>query len=358
MAQWQFGESPYAILGLEWEVEDRTKEPTKEEIKKAYRRQAKEKHPDKNPDNPNAKDEFDLLKRALDFLLDENKRNVWLKEARSKAFQFQKRKVQNEAKRKMMEDLERRENAFAQQIKRQKTQQENAKEKLQQERERLQQQMQQQKEQREQERRQQVRDGVQQQLKRSFKVYWDRRSGEYDGQELRQVFHDCGDIEDVIITTKKKKKGSALVIMKKEESLNKVMEKGHFGDIQNPLLITFGAKDKLQQTSQHPQQNFSYPSFSFRNLSQQSKSQTEQNIQGSPLFPVGGQEQQQPLFPIGLNQSQQAHQWNSQAQGQRLHSFGVNELLEQQNRYSNRMPDSPVEGSGLESRRTRKRPDS
>eukprot|EP01025_Chloroclados_australasicus_P041783 TRINITY_DN4457_c0_g1_i2.p1 TRINITY_DN4457_c0_g1~~TRINITY_DN4457_c0_g1_i2.p1 ORF type:complete len:379 (-),score=67.38 TRINITY_DN4457_c0_g1_i2:780-1916(-) len=323
MAKWEHDEDPYSVLGIELNVDNKADLPTNEEVKKAYRRQAKEKHPDKNPDNPNAKDEFDLLKRALDFLLDENKRNVWLAEARSRAFHHRKRKAQKESKRRMVEDLERRESEFVQQLKRQKSEQQSVKEKLLQEKERLQRQMQRQAEQAFERRKKEEKDELQEQLSRSFKVSWDRRSGEYSGQQLREIFKDCGEIEDVIITTSKKKKGSALITMKSSQSLSKVQQsQGHFGDVNNPLLITISGKHKQQQTQPNKgigHQPFTYTGFRFRNQEEQAGLQqhddcqqhgdSQQKYHGQPLFPVTQIESDQqqshnkctPLFPI--NQS-------------------------------------------------------
>eukprot|EP01023_Acetabularia_acetabulum_P041420 TRINITY_DN4035_c1_g1_i1.p1 TRINITY_DN4035_c1_g1~~TRINITY_DN4035_c1_g1_i1.p1 ORF type:complete len:410 (-),score=66.18 TRINITY_DN4035_c1_g1_i1:141-1331(-) len=351
MAKWENESNPFALLGIEWVAENNTQPPTIEEVKKAYRRQAKEKHPDKNPDNPNAKDEFDLIKKAHDFLLDEHKFNVYIAELRSKAFQFSKRKSQKASRRKMMEDLEQREDAFVQALKRQKTQQQEATEKLNEVRERLQKQMQQQKEWLEQTRKKEVDDDVQDQLKRTFKVTWDRRCGEYTGQQLRHIFQHCGEISDIVVTTAKKKKGSALIIMKSEESLNKVQSQGAFGDIENPLLIVLGDKNKKHgqpSSSQNMQKPFSlrhngfgfsnsvkqpmqfescYNSYSSQQKQQQQQQAEEQlekkkkgelqqeNFEGQPLFPLQNvneetaqQQNQQwyqqqfagsPLFPVG-----------------------------------------------------------
>ncbi|ESO04278.1 hypothetical protein HELRODRAFT_79147, partial [Helobdella robusta] len=46
-------------------------------VKKAYKKQALKLHPDKNPNNPKAVEQFQLLQKVYEFLLDPIKKNEY-----------------------------------------------------------------------------------------------------------------------------------------------------------------------------------------------------------------------------------------------------------------------------------------
>jgi len=69
----------YRIIGLNPDGKEAGKRYTKDEIKKAYHRKSLEWHPDKNQ-SADAKERFQQLKEARDFLMDDKKRKAFNKE--------------------------------------------------------------------------------------------------------------------------------------------------------------------------------------------------------------------------------------------------------------------------------------
>ena len=116
-------DDPYVVLGLE-------PRPglTDGEIKKAYRRKALKLHPDKRAasERDRAQKEFDALQKAYDVLLDPEARAALENLARARAASRARDEAQDAKRRKMREDLERRERRAAAG----KTEEEEAKERL------------------------------------------------------------------------------------------------------------------------------------------------------------------------------------------------------------------------------------
>lgn len=73
-------------------------------------------------------------------------------------------------------------------------------------------------------------------LPRTLKVSWVRPGVEYDAVELRKIFSVHGSVEDVVMREGKKRKGSALVVMATKEGTRKAGENVN-GEISNPLLV-------------------------------------------------------------------------------------------------------------------------
>ncbi|XP_041981205.1 dnaJ homolog subfamily C member 17 [Aricia agestis] len=96
----------YAILDVQFTA-------TEAEIKKAYRKKALQCHPDKNPDNPKAAETFHELSQALEILTDVSARAAYDKVIKAKAAAKLRDKELDSKRRKLKEDLERRENEAA-----------------------------------------------------------------------------------------------------------------------------------------------------------------------------------------------------------------------------------------------------
>ena len=98
---------PYAVLGLAPGV------LTDAEIKKAYRKKALVLHPDKRKDSERevAQREFDALQKAYDILLDPQARKALEDLAKARAATQARFDAQDAKRRKLREDLERRERA-------------------------------------------------------------------------------------------------------------------------------------------------------------------------------------------------------------------------------------------------------
>ena len=121
---------PYRVLGI-----DPKPNLTDAEIKKAYRKLALKLHPDKRKDSERerAQQEFDQLQKAYDILLDPEARAALENLAKARQATRKRHESQDAKRRKMREDLERRERA----AERGKNEEEEAKERLQQELARL-----------------------------------------------------------------------------------------------------------------------------------------------------------------------------------------------------------------------------
>lgn len=79
------------------------------EIQKAYRKKALQCHPDKNPDDPKAAETFHELSQALEILTDKAARAAYDKVLRAKAATKLRQQELDSKRRKLIEDLERRE---------------------------------------------------------------------------------------------------------------------------------------------------------------------------------------------------------------------------------------------------------
>jgi DnaJ family protein C protein 17 len=258
---------PYAVLGLAPGV------LTDAEIKKAYRKKALVLHPDKRKDSERevAQREFDALQKAYDILLDPQARKALEDLAKARAATQARFDAQDAKRRKMREDLERRERA----AERGKTEEEEARERLQAELTRLRRDFASRKRAYDGEVRpggdgsvsgpgaaerrdensaspaQTTRRGEDEQNKsasvvpehlyRTVKVSWRKDVSHYPVAKLRELFSRQGDVvEDVVIREGKKKKGSALVVFADVAAAKRAAANVN-GDRENPLVTTRAA---------------------------------------------------------------------------------------------------------------------
>lgn len=261
MSEWTEDQDPYEVLGL-----TQGHESTETQIKKAYRLLALKKHPDKQPNNPNAAAEFHPIQRAFDLLSDAKARAALDDLYRAKAARKAREAGQSEKRRKMREDLEKREGAYQTA----RNDEQRARNKLKEELNRLRQ--------KEVERRanhaaevslafaqatahphqqQQYQvdasasaaeyqpaapPQITQELLRTLKVTWDKHSSSYSVNELQHIMGKHGAVEDIVLVeSKKKKKGSALVVMQSLEAAQAAAEAVN-GTLRNPLLVVPFAK--------------------------------------------------------------------------------------------------------------------
>lgn len=84
---------------------------SEQEIKKAYRKKALQCHPDKNPDNPKAAELFHELSEALEILSDAKAREAYDRTLKAKELAKERLRELDSKRRKLKEDLERREKA-------------------------------------------------------------------------------------------------------------------------------------------------------------------------------------------------------------------------------------------------------
>eukprot|EP00927_Polykrikos_kofoidii_P080028 TRINITY_DN76893_c0_g1_i1.p1 TRINITY_DN76893_c0_g1~~TRINITY_DN76893_c0_g1_i1.p1 ORF type:complete len:347 (-),score=80.62 TRINITY_DN76893_c0_g1_i1:41-1039(-) len=101
-------------LGDVYELLEVSHEASEKEIQAAYRRGSLKCHPDRNPDDPEAAQKFDRFTRAKDLLLNPLKR-AEIDRVRKAKQDLEKRFAQEDSKRRRLrEDLEKREKAVAQ----------------------------------------------------------------------------------------------------------------------------------------------------------------------------------------------------------------------------------------------------
>ncbi|GAB4821260.1 hypothetical protein N2152v2_008306 [Parachlorella kessleri] len=245
-------ENAYQVLGLE-----NGPEASDADIKKVYRKLALQKHPDKNRDNPNAAAEFAELQKAYDLLSDAEARKALDDLLKAKTQRAERFVVRDEKRRRMMDELERREK----QVGRERSQEEIARAKLKAEIERLRRQAAEREAKQYAEQRkaaaevaaaaaataassvpsgaagQEVPQDLREKLSRTLKVSWNRKEGEYSVAQLRAAFAGHGVVEDVVLRdSKKKKKGTALVVMATQEAAASAAASA-CGDLANPLLV-------------------------------------------------------------------------------------------------------------------------
>lgn len=83
------------------------------------------------------------------------------------------------------------------------------------------------------------------QLRRTLKLAWDRRDGDYGAPRLREIFSAFGPVEDVVLReSSKKAKGSALVVMATGDGARRAAS-SQVGDIANPILVLPASKAGL-----------------------------------------------------------------------------------------------------------------
>ncbi|XP_078155616.1 DNAJ heat shock N-terminal domain-containing protein [Carex rostrata] len=218
-----------------------------DQIEKAYKTQSRQRHPDKRPDDPNATADFQLLRASYDILRDEQSRRVFDAKLRARREKEVRDSARDGKRRKLAEDLEKRERAADRGEPLDAAEMERKREK-----------------------------NVANELKRELdaflnrnvrgsqpaaasastsreekhdksegksdkdkilKVSWERTLGDYSATRLREIFEKFGKVEDVVIRSKNSKnKKSALVVMSSKDAVvaaTRLM----CGDVSNPLLV-------------------------------------------------------------------------------------------------------------------------
>lgn len=102
----------FRVLGLSFESERDLDNVTESIIKRQYRKLALKLHPDKNKDDPNAEVRFNQLKIAHDLMMDESKRRECIHSMKAQFQRQKEREVRDVEKRRLAEDLERRESEW------------------------------------------------------------------------------------------------------------------------------------------------------------------------------------------------------------------------------------------------------
>lgn len=229
---------------------------TESEIKKAYRKRALQCHPDKNPDNPNAAKEFQQLSAILEILTDEAARRAYDKVLKARKEAELRKNELDGKRRKLREDLERRERAgLGGMRQKQKSPEEVLKEEI----ERLRKEGSKAVEEEMEYVIQQLRseairkdnDGS----KCRIKVKWtcdrkDASNGGYTEEMLMRFLSKYGDISALVISAKKK--GSALVEFKTRNAAEMAVQL-EIGLPENPLKLEFVDKDNNQRPSNNYQ---------------------------------------------------------------------------------------------------------
>jgi len=223
----------YTVLGVE--AGPNASEP---EIRKAYRKRALSCHPDKVNDpklKAGAEAEFDRVKKAYELLSDPEARRALDALLKAESARRERDAGQDAKRRKMREDLEKREKQAATEH----NEVEQAKMRLQAELERLRKQNA--------TKRKQANSAEHEasaadrpagpadpQLAKTLKVTWVRACGNYTVEQLKAAFSDFGVIEDVVLRDGKKKKGVALVVFETPEAAELAADMP-CGDFSNPL---------------------------------------------------------------------------------------------------------------------------
>ena len=249
---------PYRVLGI-----DPKPNLTDAEIKKAYRKLALKLHPDKRKDSERerAQQEFDQLQKAYDILLDPEARAALENLAKARQATRQRHESQDAKRRKMREDLERRERA----AERGRNEEEEAKDRLQQELARLRKTFATRRKGYDAEAttgtgadangRSAHGDGarkgedkkasaveVPEHMYRTLKVVWRKDISDYAASRLREIFDAFGTVEDVVIRDGKRRKGSALVVFADAAQAERAGG-AQCGDAANPLLAVRAATE-------------------------------------------------------------------------------------------------------------------
>lgn len=222
------------------------------EIKKAYRKKALQCHPDKNPDNPNAAKEFQQLSAVLEILTDEGARKAYDKVLKGRKEAVLRKNELDGKRRKLVEDLERREREGGVNRK-----QKSPEEVLKEEVERLRKEGSKLLEEEMNYVMQQVRSETAKKdddgSKCRIKVKWacdkqDDTNGGYTEEMLRRFFLKYGDINALVISPKKK--GSALVEFKSRSAAEMAVQL-EIGLPENPLKLEFLDKDHKPSSHKH-----------------------------------------------------------------------------------------------------------
>lgn len=214
----------YVVLGLPSGEEGA--KLNEKEISKAYRSKALELHPDKRPDDPNAHANFQKLKTSYEILKDEKARKLFDDLIRVRKEKLQRQSQQDTKRRKMMSDLEERERAaFAVDTSlRARQEEERIARKLKEEIARIRSMFTNKASsttptpQKDTATPSQRSDGGNTVDKEKvLKVSWEKIGEDYSAHTLREIFHEFGEVEDVVIKSSKKK-GSALIVMASKDA--------------------------------------------------------------------------------------------------------------------------------------------
>eukprot|EP00250_Pteridium_aquilinum_P014433 c21984_g2_i1 orf=175-1035(+) len=234
-------EDYYGILGLQEGTE-----ASSEVIRKAYRSKALLCHPDKRPDDPLAAAEFQQLQKAYDILSDEKARKAYDELLNVRKARLEKESKVDSKRRKMMEDLKRRENLFEARTK-EKEDEENAVKRFQTEITRIRAMRGQRgvnfdplKPERPEE------PGKEQEQERMLKVSWKpaKNGGiDYSAVMIKDIFQQYGRVEDIVILQKKDtgKQSSALVVMNSRDEVLAAIRQPHGRLFVEPLVPHSGS---------------------------------------------------------------------------------------------------------------------
>ncbi|XP_068640335.1 uncharacterized protein [Aristolochia californica] len=231
----------YEILGLPSGEEGM--KLTLKEIEKAYRTKARQIHPDKNLNDPLAKSKFQQLQSSFQILKSETARKAFDDLIRAKLERVRRDYHLDAKRRKMVSDLEAREQASFVPDPQEKLrkQEEEAKKKFQKEIAKIREML-------AKKRTDAVKVGLEEKEKEGtssglalnkekiLKVSWEKGGEEYDSTRLWELFGKFGEVEDVVIRTGAKKKRSALVVMASKEAAVAATHK-MCGKLSNPLLV-------------------------------------------------------------------------------------------------------------------------
>lgn len=222
------------------------------QIRKAYRKKALECHPDKNPDNPKAAELFHELASALEILSDESARAAYDRVLNAKKAAALRHQELNSKRRKLIEDLERREKEASDRARAKHTgysakgkspeeQLKDEMERLRKEGSRLLQEEQELLRQRLAEDRMQMQNGTKEwdSSRHRIKIKWkadkhDKTNGSYDEDSLRNFMKKYGDIVALVVSSKKN--GNAIIEFKTQEAAEMAVDYEK-GNMQNPLTL-------------------------------------------------------------------------------------------------------------------------
>ena len=103
----------FRVLGIEVSTEDELDRIDETVVKRQYRKLALKLHPDKNRDDANAQQKFNQLKIVYDMMMSESKRFEFIQMIRASLQRKIERAEKDVDKRRLAEDLERRESEWA-----------------------------------------------------------------------------------------------------------------------------------------------------------------------------------------------------------------------------------------------------
>lgn len=247
----------YGLIGVEISA-------TQSEIRKAYRKKALACHPDKNPDNPKAAELFHELAKALEILSDESARAAYDRVLNAKKAAALRHQQLDSKRKKLIEDLERREKEANDKAKSRRHQgystDKSPEEQLKDEMDRLRKEGSRLLEEEQELMRQQLAeerlkmqttvrewDSAQHRIKIKWKAEkGDDTNGGYNETNLRNFLKKYGDIVALIVSSKKR--GSGIVEFKSQEAAEMAVsyEKGNMN---NPLSMEWIGEAPKKQNS-------------------------------------------------------------------------------------------------------------